>query len=82
MFGAADQFTPPETISVFTANIEAALRAGGNRDVTTKIFPNADHDISVKLENGQWAAPPDYHSTLTSWILKRTKAQSPDTGRR
>lgn len=75
MFGAADQFTPPETISVFTAKIEAALRAGGNRDVTTKIFPNADHDISVKLENGRWAAPPDYHSTLTSWILKRTNVR-------
>ena len=82
MFGAADQFTPPETISVFTANIEAALRAGGNRDVTTKIFPNADHDISVKLENGQWAAPPDYHSTLTSWILKRTKARPAGPRRR
>jgi hypothetical protein len=75
MFGAADQFTPPETISVFTAKIEAALRAGGNKDVTTKIFPNADHDMSVKLENGQSAAPPDYHSTLTSWILKRTNVR-------
>lgn len=75
MFGAADQFTPPETISGFTAKIEAALRAGGNRDVTTKIFPNADHDISVKLENGQWAAPPDYHSTLISWILQRTNTR-------
>jgi pimeloyl-ACP methyl ester carboxylesterase len=72
MFGAADQFTPPEIISGFTAKIEAALRAGGNRDVTTKIFANADHDISVKLENGQWAAPPDYHSTLVHWILQRT----------
>jgi uncharacterized protein len=82
MFGAADQFTPPETISVFTANIEAALRAAGNRDVTTKIFPKADHDISLKLENGQWAAPPDYHSTLTSWILKRTKAPPAGTRRR
>jgi pimeloyl-ACP methyl ester carboxylesterase len=75
MFGAADQFTLAENIPVFVAKLEAALRDGGNRDVTTKIFPNADHDLSVKLENGQWAAPPDYHSTLTSWILKRTKHQ-------
>ena len=75
MFGAADQFTLPEKISGFVATIEAALRAGGNGDVTTKIFPNADHDITVKLENGQWAAPPDYHSTLTSWILKRTNVR-------
>jgi hypothetical protein len=75
MFGAADQFTLAENISVFAATIEAALRDGGNRDVTTKIFPNADHDMSVKLENGQWAAPPDYHSTLTSWILKRTNVR-------
>ncbi len=76
LFGAADQLTPPETISLFTAKIEAALREGGNRDVTTKIFPNADHDLAVKMENGQWAAPPDYHSTLTSWILKRTTGKS------
>ena len=47
MFGAADQFTLPEKISGFVATIEAALRAGGNGDVTTKIFPNADHDITV-----------------------------------
>jgi pimeloyl-ACP methyl ester carboxylesterase len=79
MFGAADQFTLAENISVFTAKIEAALRDGGNRDVTTKIFPNADHDMSVKLENGQWAAPPDYHSTLTSWILKRSNARPAGT---
>jgi dienelactone hydrolase len=76
MFGAADQLTLAENISVFVAKIEAALRDGGNKDVTTKIFPNADHDMSVKLENGQWAAPPDYHSTLTSWILKRTAHQN------
>ena len=75
MFGAADQFTLPEKISGFVATIEAALRAGGNKDVTTKIFPNADHDLSVKLENGQWAAPPYYHSTLTNWILKRTNVR-------
>jgi pimeloyl-ACP methyl ester carboxylesterase len=71
LFGAADQLTPPGAIDEITARIEAALKKGGNKDVIVKIFPNADHDLSVKLDSGQLVAPTDYHSILTGWILKR-----------
>ena len=71
LFGAADQLVPPGAIDGVAARAEAALKQGRNKDVTVKIFPNADHDLSVRLDNGQSVAPPDYHSTLTSWILNR-----------
>ena len=71
LFGAADELTLPEIVPQITARIEAALKKGGNKNVTAKIFPNANHDLSVKLDNGQWAAPPEYHTTLTSWLLQR-----------
>lgn len=75
LLGAADQLTPPGAIDEIAARIEAALKKGGNKDVVVKIFPNADHDLAVKLDSGQWVAPPDYHSILTSWILKRVSVK-------
>jgi dipeptidyl aminopeptidase/acylaminoacyl peptidase len=75
LFGAADQLVPPGAIAEIAGRAETSLKKGGNKDVTVKIFPNADHDLSVKLDTGQWVAPPDYHSTLTSWILKTVSAQ-------
>jgi len=56
LFGASDQLVPPDTIPAIAARIQSALKKGGNKDVTTKIFPNANHDLSVKLESGQWVA--------------------------
>ena len=75
LFGAADQLAPPGAIAEIAARAEAALKQGGNKDVIVKIFPNANHDLSVKLDSGQWVAPPDYHSTLTSWILKQVSVK-------
>ena len=71
LFGAADQLVPAGAMDEIAARGETALKQGGNKNVTVKIFPNADHDLSVKLDSGQWVAPPDYHSLLASWILQR-----------
>ena len=70
MFGAADQYTPSETVPKFIEAMSTALVRGGNRDITTKIFPNADHDLFVKLENGQFGPPPDYHELLSNWLKR------------
>ena len=75
LFGAADQLAPPGAIDEIAARAEAALKQGGNKNVIVKIFPNANHDLSVKLDSGQWVAPPDYHSTLTSWILRQVSVK-------
>lgn len=75
LLGAADQLAPPGAIYEMAARTEAALKQGGNKNVIVKIFPNANHDLSVKLDSGQWVAPPDYHSTLTSWILRQVSVK-------
>lgn len=71
--GSSDQLVPPGNIDPIARKVESILRNSGNKDVTVKVFENADHDLSVKLDDGRWVAPPDYHSTLTNWILRRVK---------
>jgi uncharacterized protein len=75
MYGAADQYVLSENIPKFVETMSTALAQGGNKDVTTKIFPNTDHDLNVKLDNGQSAAPPDYYELLSTW-LKRQVTQT------
>lgn len=73
LFGGGDELVPPGQVPKITARIEEVLKDAGNRDVTTRIFDGANHDLSIKLENGQWTAPPQYHQNLSSWILQRTR---------
>jgi len=69
IFGELDTFTPvAETIT----NYKKGLAKAGNRDVTIKVFPNADHSLLV------WPGPKDrahwpvlaagYMDAMTSWI--------------
>jgi pimeloyl-ACP methyl ester carboxylesterase len=74
MFGAADQYTPSETVPKFIETMSTVLGRAGNRDITTKIFANADHDLFVKLENGRSGAPPDYHEVLSNWLKRVTSS--------
>jgi hypothetical protein len=71
VFGELDTLTPvAETI----ANYRKGLRKAGNKDVTIKIFPNADHALLV------WPKPTDqvhwpvlaagYLDAMTNWIKK------------
>ena len=70
MFGAADQYVRSEDVPKFVERISTALRRAGNKDITAKIFANADHDLFVKLENGQFTAPPDYHEVISNWLKR------------
>jgi dienelactone hydrolase len=69
VYGAHDERVPPRQ----GANaIQAALRAGGNRRVTLKMYPNADHTFTIvePPHKGGWPRhEPDYAETLGSWIL-------------
>jgi pimeloyl-ACP methyl ester carboxylesterase len=71
IFGADDELTLPEVVPQLTARIESALKNAGNKDVTTRIFPAANHDMSIKLDTGQWTAPAGYADLLTTWISDR-----------
>ena len=71
VFGEVDTLTP---VTETTANYRKGLGKAGNRDVTIKVFPNADHALLV------WPKPNDeahwpvlaggYLDTMTKWIDK------------
>lgn len=74
LFGGGDPLTVPEGVSEMVAIIERSLKKGGNKDVTTKIFPEAEHGLNVKGSAEQVPAP-GFHSTLTSWLLQRVSVK-------
>jgi pimeloyl-ACP methyl ester carboxylesterase len=76
IFGELDNRIPPQKS---VAQIEQALKSGGNNDFDIKIFPGADH--SIRLPNGKradtggkwdWArVAPGYMETVLDWSQKR-----------
>jgi len=70
MFGGGDSLTIPEGIREMVARIEQSLKKGGNRDVTTKIFPGAEHDLTVK-GSGEQVPTPGFHDLLLGWLRQR-----------
>jgi pimeloyl-ACP methyl ester carboxylesterase len=50
--------------------MEQALKKGGNKDFTIKIFPKANHSIMVS-EQGRQRLAAGYLDFMTDWILKR-----------
>lgn len=71
LWGGGDTLTVPEAVREMVAKTEQSLKKGGNKDVTTKIFPKAEHDLSIKLANGETIPAPEFHETLTNWLLQR-----------
>jgi uncharacterized protein len=71
VFGELDTLTP---VTETTANYRKGLGKAGNKDVTIKVFPNADHALLV------WPKPKDqahwpvlaagYLDAMTNWINK------------
>ena len=69
IFGEFDTFTP---VAETTANYRKGLKKARNKDVTIKVFPNADHALLV------WPKPDDqvhwpvlvagYLDAMTNWI--------------
>ena len=71
IFGELDTLTPvTETI----ANYRKGLGKAGNKDVTIKIFPNADHALLVwpkPNDQAHWPVlAPGYLDAMTNWINK------------
>ena len=71
IFGELDTLTP---VAETTANYRKGLRVAGNKDVTIRVFPSADHALLV------WPKPNDqvhwpvlaagYLDAMTNWINK------------
>ena len=71
VFGELDTSTP---VAETTANYRKGLSKAGNKDVTIKIFPNADHALLVWPKPGDQAHWPvlaaGYLDAMTNWINK------------
>ncbi|MFL5539888.1 MAG: alpha/beta hydrolase family protein [Longimicrobiaceae bacterium] len=69
LYGAEDQRVPAEESA---ARIAAALRGAGNRDVTVRIFPGADHTFRLPPGASGWpVTAPGYLSALLDWLARR-----------
>lgn len=59
LFGELDDVVPVQTSA---ERIQTALRRAGNRDVTMKIFPKANHTIQLA---------PEFLNMMVEWTIKR-----------
>ncbi|HEY6196636.1 MAG TPA: alpha/beta fold hydrolase [Candidatus Eisenbacteria bacterium] len=74
VYGAADELVPAKPSARL---VEHALRQGGNRDVTVRVFPAANHVLRTLplVAGGRWDWPraaPGYLESVTSWVLERS----------
>jgi dienelactone hydrolase len=71
VFGELDTLTP---VTETTANYRKGLAKAGNKDLTIKVFPNADHALLVwpkPNDQVRWPVlPAAYLNTMTNWINK------------
>jgi hypothetical protein len=64
--------------------MRSALRLAGNRDVTVKLFPNADHDMIIAAANGsdgyleRSRYADGYLEYLIGWIVNHAMATRTD----
>ena len=75
VFGAADELVPAP---VSESRIRQALRNGGNRDATLRVFPAANHVLRQLplVAGGRWDWPkaaPGYLDLVDEWIAARVR---------
>lgn len=71
VYGARDERVPPRESA---DAIEAALKSGGNRNVTLKMYAHADHTFTIvdPPQKGGWPKhEPDYAEMLVNWVLRQ-----------
>jgi len=76
VYGAADELVPA---ALSARLIERALHDGGNRDITVRVFPAANHVLRTLplVAGGKWDWPraaPGYVKLVTDWILERSRS--------
>ena len=76
IFGEEDELVPVEkSIEI----MKRAFERNGNKDVTFKVFPGADHGIQVFSRRGDRQFAPQYVETMISWLEKRLDVKSAST---
>ena len=71
VFGESDKSTP----ALETARrIDVALRKGGNREYTIKVFPAADHALLSQGSDMNWTRPASgWQKLMIDWLERRFK---------
>ena len=78
IFGEEDEVTPvDESLEILKRTFERS----GNKDVTFKVFPGADHGIQTFSRRGERQFAPGYVETMISWIEKRLNLKAVNTGK-
>jgi fermentation-respiration switch protein FrsA (DUF1100 family) len=85
LFGANDLQVAP---AVNAPPIERALRSGGNRDVTVRVIPRANHLFQETDSGSPMLYPtlkkefvPGLLDTITTWLVARTRPAAGKTSR-
>jgi len=76
VWGGRDEHPVSESVS----RIRTALERAGNRDVTLRVFPRADHELVVSELTNTWQWPrlaSGFVPLLTDWAASRAKTSSP-----
>jgi uncharacterized protein len=74
LFGGKDTVVPPEKNAPL---LEQALKAGGNRDYTIKVFPDGEHVLLATTSGARRDVPlwsefvPGYFETMLDWLRSR-----------
>jgi hypothetical protein len=69
LYGEADQRVPARESA---ARIAAVLLRSGNDDVTTRLFPGADHTLRLPPGPSGWPrSAPGYLTAITDWVTRR-----------
>ncbi len=76
VYGAADELIPA---ALSARLVERALHDSGNRDVTVRVFPAANHVLRMLplVGGGKWDWPrvaPGYLELVTGWILEHSQS--------
>lgn len=70
LYGAEDQRVPA---GLSAARIRAVLYAAGNRKVTTRIFPGADHTFRLRPGRSGWpVTAPAYMDVVLGWLAQQS----------
>jgi len=70
LFGSQDRLVPvPTSVEI----IQQTLSADSHQDFTVKVFPGADHGLSVVDASGSSRLAPGYEDTMKEWLLRHVR---------
>lgn len=75
------EYDTPPALAIAVPLMQRAFAEGGNRDVTIRIFPHANHNLFLTKSSNEHemdnvsAFSPEFFPLVTSWIESKVRAQ-------